>query len=176
MISLDNVLIAEKNAETVWDFFNNVHSVAQCVPTMVNYKVLDEDTVVCDLRLKLGLIPLDSKATMSITERKDNRHLEARGQTEAGENLKKFGKIATETVTKLHMVLDLEEIDSRKTRICLRLQADAVGQMKRIYEAIIKGQRSKLESQFATNIGKGLNTDVVIEKSEASFSGFQKAS
>jgi hypothetical protein len=58
---------------------------------MVNYEVLDEDTVVCDLRLKLGLIPLDSKATMSITERKDNRHLEARGETEAGENLKKFG-------------------------------------------------------------------------------------
>lgn len=176
MISLENVIVAEKGAETVWNFFNNVHSVAQCVPTMVNYEVLDEDTVVCDLRLKLGLIPLDSKATMSITERKDNRHLEARGQTEAGENLKKFGKVATETITKLHMVLDLEEIEPHKTRISLLLQADAVGQMKRIYESIIKGQRSKLESQFVSNIGAGLKTDVVIEKSEASFSKFQKAS
>ena len=84
MISLDNVIVAEKDADTVWNFFNNVHSVAQCIPTMVNYEVLDDDTVVCDLRLKLGLIPLDSKATMSITERKDNRHLEARGETAAG--------------------------------------------------------------------------------------------
>jgi len=176
MISLDNILIADKNAETVWDFFNNVHSVAKCVPTMVNYEVLDDNTVACDLRLKLGLIPLDSKATMSITERRDNRHLEARGQTEAGENLKKFGKVATETITKLHMILDLEEIEPEKTRINLRLHADAVGQMKRIYESIIKGQRSKLESQFVSNIGAGLNTDVVIEKSEASFSNFQIAS
>jgi carbon monoxide dehydrogenase subunit G len=45
MISLDNILIAEKDVETVWNFFNNVHSVAQCVPTMVNYEVLDDDTV-----------------------------------------------------------------------------------------------------------------------------------
>jgi len=176
MISLDNILIAKKDVETVWNFFNNVHSVAQCVPTMVNYEVLDDDTVVCDLRLKLGLIPLDSKATMSITERRDNRHLEARGVTEAGENLKKFGKVATETVTKLHMVLDLEEIEPQKTRISLLLHADAVGQMKRIYESIIKGQRSKLESQFVSNIGAGLDTEVDIEKSEANFSGFQKAS
>ena len=138
--------------------------------------MLHEDTVVYDLRLKLGLIPLDSKATMSITERRANRHLEARGETEAGENLKKFGKVATETVTKLHMVLDLEEIEPQKTRISLRLQADAVGQMKRIYESIIKGQRTKLESQFVNNIGAGLKTEVVIEKSDATFSGFQKAS
>jgi len=176
MISLANILIANKDAVTLWNFFNNVHSIAQCLPTMVNYEVLDNDSVVCDLRLKLGLIPLDTKATMSITERRNNLHLEARGETEAGENLRKFGKIATETVTKLHMVLDLEELDSQKTRISLRLNADAVGQMKRIYESIIKGQRSKLESQFVSNIEAGLNTDVVIEKSEVNFSEFQKAS
>ena len=61
MISLDNILIAEKDVETVWHFFNNVHSVAQCVPTMVNYEVLDDDTVVCDLRLKLGLAAILSQ-------------------------------------------------------------------------------------------------------------------
>ena len=74
------------------------------------------------------------------------------------------------------MVLDLEEIEPQKTRISLRLHADAVGQMKRIYESIIKGQRSKLESQFVSNIGAGLNAEVDIEKSEDNFSGFQKAS
>ena len=74
------------------------------------------------------------------------------------------------------MVLDFEEIESQKTRISLRLQADAVGQMNRIYESMMKGQRSKLESQFVENIFAGLNKKVVIDKSEANFSGFQKAS
>ncbi len=167
MITLENILVAEKGIDTVWSFFNDVNSVAVCVPTMVKYEVIDENTVYCDLRIRLGLIPLDSKARITITERQGNRHLEARGETEAGEIMKKFGKLATETVTKLHIILDLEEINPNKTRIHYRINADAVGQMKRIYEAIIKGQRAKMETQFIENVGKGLGTKVVIEEAEA---------
>jgi carbon monoxide dehydrogenase subunit G len=134
---------------------------------MVKYEVIDENTVYCDLRIRLGLIPLDSKARITITERQGNRHLEARGETEAGEIMKKFGKLATETVTKLHIILDLEEIGPNKTQIHYRINADAVGQMKRIYEAVIKGQRAKMETQFIENVGKGLGTKVVIEEAEA---------
>ena len=78
MISLESILIVEKEIDEVWKFFNDVHSVARCVPTMVRYEALDHETVVCDLRIKLGLIPLDSKAKVSITDRTDNRHLEAK--------------------------------------------------------------------------------------------------
>lgn len=167
MITLESTLVAEKHIETVWKFFNNVSSVAECVPTMVKYEAVDDETVLCDLRLKLGLIPLDSKAKVSITERRDNRHLEARGETEPGESLKKYGKLATGTVTKLHLIMDLEEVSPDKTRIRFRLNADAVGQMKRVYEAIIRGQRAKLESKFIENIGKGLRASVVIEEPKA---------
>lgn len=167
MITLENILVAEKGIDAVWSFFNDVNSVAVCVPTMVKYEVIDENTVYCDLRIRLGLIPLDSKARITITERQGNRHLEARGETEAGEIMKKFGKLATETVTKLHIILDLEEIGPNKTRIHYRINADAVGQMKRIYEAVIKGQRAKMETQFIENVGKGLGTKVVIEEAEA---------
>lgn len=166
MITLENILVAEKGIDAVWSFFNDVNSIAVCVPTMVKYEVIDENTVYCDLRIRLGLIPLDSKARVTITERQGNRHLEARGETEAGEMMKKFGKLATETVTKLHIILDLEEISPNKTRIHYRINADAVGQMKRIYEAIIKGQRAKMETQFVENVGKGLGTKVVIEEAK----------
>jgi len=167
MITLENILVAEKGIDAVWSFFSDVNSVAVCVPTMVKYEVIDENTVYCDLRIRLGLIPLDSKARVTITERQGNRHLEARGETEAGEMMKKFGKLATETVTKLHIILGLEELGPNKTRIHYCINADAVGQMKRIYEAIIKGQRAKMETQFIENVGKGLATKVVIEEAEA---------
>ena len=36
----------------------NYNSVARFDTTMVNYEVVDDDTVICDLRLKLELIPL----------------------------------------------------------------------------------------------------------------------
>jgi|YNPNPStandDraft_1061719.scaffolds.fasta_scaffold18982_3 carbon monoxide dehydrogenase subunit G len=163
MITIENVLSVEKERETVWRFFNEIESIAGCVPTCKSYRVLDEDTVDCDLRLKLGLIPLDSRAIVRITERREGRHLEAVGETEAGEMTKKFGKVGSESRTKLRIVLDLEELGENKTRIHFRINADAVGQMKRVYEAIIKGQREKLEAQFVENISRVLGAKVVIE-------------
>lgn len=163
MITIENRLIAEKDVNTVWAFFNNMNTMAGCVPTCVAYEVIDEDTVSCDLRIKLGLIPLDNKAKVRITERRDNRHLEARGQTEAGDLMKKFGKMATSTVTELHIVVDLEEVGPNQTRIHFCITADAVGQMKRIYEAVIKTQREKIETQFVENIENALGAKVIIE-------------
>ena len=52
-------------------------SIAGCVPTCKSFRVVDENTVDCDWRLKLGLIPLDSKARVMITSRSGNLHREA---------------------------------------------------------------------------------------------------
>lgn len=164
MITIENILIAEKDIKTIWNFFNDINSIAGCVPTCVGYEVIDEDTVSCDLRIKLGMIPLDNKAKVKITERRDDRHLEAKGQTEAGDMMRKFGKVATNTVTNLHIILDLEELGPNQTRIHFCIHADAVGQMRRIYEAVIKAQREKIESQFVENIENALGAKVVMDE------------
>jgi len=156
-------LAVEKDVESVWKFFNDVSSIAGCVPTCKSFRVIDENSVDCDLRLKLGLIPLDSKARVMITERSGNRHLEARGETEPGDMTKRLGKVTTETKTKLHITLDFSEIDSGKTRVHFQIHADAVGQMKRIYESIIGGQRAKLEAKFVENVERVIGAKVVIE-------------
>jgi carbon monoxide dehydrogenase subunit G len=163
MITIESVMRAEKDMNTIWTLFNDINTVAGCVPTCVSYEVIDENTVSCDLRIKLGLIPLDNKAKMSITERKDDRHLEARGVSEAGEMMRKFGRVATGTVTNLHLILDLEEIGANETRIRFIANADAVGQMKRIYEAVIKTKREEIETQFMKNIENALGAKVVKE-------------
>jgi len=163
MITVENILVAEKDVDTVWNLFNNMNTMAGCVPTCTKYEVIDENTVACDLRIKLGMIPLDNKAKVSITERRDNRHLEAKGVTEAGDMMRKFGKVATGTVTQLHMIVDLEEIGPNQTRIHFTINADAVGQMKRIYEAVIKTQRKDIEAQFIKNLESAVGGKIVIE-------------
>ncbi len=163
MITIENVLVVDKDRESVWKFFNDVSSIAGCVPTCKSFKVVDENTVDCELRLRLGLIPLDSKARVMITRREGNRLLEARGETEAGEATRKFGKVATETKTQLHIILRMDEDGPNQTKVHFQIRADAVGQMRRIYESIIKGQRAKLEAQFVANVEKVLGANVVIE-------------
>jgi hypothetical protein len=77
--------------------------------------------------------------------------------------VQKIRKVATESKTQLHIILDLEEIGPTQTRIHFKINADASGQMKRIYEAIINGQRAKIESQFVANVGKALGAPMKIE-------------
>jgi carbon monoxide dehydrogenase subunit G len=163
MITVENILTADKDISTIWNLFNDMNTMAGCVPTCVSYEVIDENTVACNLRIKLGMIPLDNKAKVSITERRDNRHLEAKGQTEAGDLMRKFGKVATGTVTQLHIILDLDEIGPNQTRIHFCINADAIGQMKRIYEAVIKTQRDMIETQFVENLEKALKAKIVVE-------------
>jgi hypothetical protein len=43
------------------------------------------------------------------------------------------------------------------------ITCDATGNLKRIYDAIIRGQRKKLESEFISNVGKILGGEVVEE-------------
>src|SRR5574341_746610 len=151
MITIESTLVAKRPVGDVWAFFNRVDDLATCVPTCVRHRVVDENTVDCDLRLQLGLIPLENRVRMTVVERRDPVRLVATGVSEAGDNLKRFGKVATETVTQLSMALDLESLSDGETRIHYHIRADAVGQMKRVYEAIIRGQRDKLEQQFVQN-------------------------
>ena len=163
MISIESTMRAEKDVNTIWNLFNDINTVAGCVPTCTSYEVIDDNTVACDLRIKLGLIPLDNKAKVSITERRDNRHLEAKGVSEAGDMMQKFGKVATGTVTNIHLILDLEEMGPNETRIHFHAKADAVGQMRRIYEAVIKTKREEIEAQFVKNLENALGSKVVKE-------------
>jgi carbon monoxide dehydrogenase subunit G len=163
MITIESTMRAEKDLNTIWNLFNDINTVAGCVPTCTSYEVIDDNTVACALRIKLGLIPLDNKAKVSITERRDNRHLEAKGVSEAGEMMQKFGKVATGTVTNIHLILDLEEMGPNETRIHFHAKADAVGQMRRIYEAVIKTKREEIETQFVKNLENALGSKVVKE-------------
>jgi carbon monoxide dehydrogenase subunit G len=163
MITIESTMRAEKDVNTIWNLFNDINTVAGCVPTCTSYEVIDDNTVACDLRIKLGLIPLDNKAKVSITERRDNRHLEAKGVSEAGDMMQKFGKVATGTVTNIHLILDLEEMGPNETRIHFHAKADAVGQMRRIYEAVIKTKREEIEAQFVKNLENALGSKVVKE-------------
>jgi carbon monoxide dehydrogenase subunit G len=163
MITIESTMRAEKDVNTIWNLFNDINTVAGCVPTCTSYQVIDDNTVACDLRIKLGLIPLDNKAKVSITERRDNRHLEAKGVSEAGDMMQKFGKVATGTVTNIHLILDLEEMGPNETRIHFHAKADAVGQMRRIYEAVIKTKREEIEAQFIRNLENALGAKVIKE-------------
>ncbi|MBC8178484.1 MAG: hypothetical protein ISR61_01150 [Desulfobacteraceae bacterium] len=163
MISLGLNLIVHKSIGIVWDFLNNIEAVASCVPTMAKYQLIDDDTLRCDLRLKLGLIPLESKAEVKITRREENRCLKIEGRTEAGDSLKRFGKLKRDTITHLKIAIGFQQVGPKETLIDFQLRAQAEGQLKRVYDSIIRGQREKMERQFIANLELRLGVKTFVQ-------------
>lgn len=165
MINIENSFLVYKTHTEVYGLFNQIDKLAWAFPTVTRVDVVDTDHVNLGVMLKMGLLPLDNNLALEVTERTPPRRLVAKGVAVPGKGLAGAARIAdSEASTKITMVLDVEEVQEGQTRVRYLITADATGNLKRIYDAIIKGQRIKLESEFIKNVGKILETVIVEEK------------
>ena len=168
MITIDNSFLVDRAAADVYDVFTQIVNIAWAFPTVKDVNVVDDDHVNVGVVIKLGLMSLDNNVSLEVTERTRPTRLIAQGVALAGKGLAAVAKLADkEGRTHITMVLDIENLEATKTRIRYKLLADAQGNLKRVYDAVIKGQRAKLESEFIKNVAKILGTPIIEEKGAA---------
>ena len=168
MITIENSFLVDKSAGDVYGLFSQIDKLAWAFPTVTRVDVIDKDRVNLGVLLKMGLLPLDNNLSLEVTERTAPKRLIAQGIAVPGKGLAGAARIADkEGMTKISMILDLEEVDTGKCRVRYKILADAQGNLKRIYDAIIKGQRAKLESEFIKNVAKILGAPIVEERGAA---------
>lgn len=168
MITIENSYLADKSTGDVYGLFSQIEKLAWAFPTTNRVEVIDDDHVNLGVLLKLGLLPLDNNLTLAVIERKPPLRLVAEGVALPGKGLARAAKIADKDgLTRITMILDLEDAGAGKCRICYKILADAQGNLKRVYEAIIKGQRAKLESQFIKNVAELLGASIAQENGAA---------
>lgn len=160
MITVENTYVIKKPMDEIWAFFNNIADLASCVPTTKSFTIIDDDNVDLILRIVLGAIPLENRVSMSIIERRAPRHLVARGVSYSGDAFKKITSVEKDAASEITINLDLEPLNNGETRIIYSMKVEAFGSVKRIYEAILKGQRKKLEQLFLENIRKRTKADI----------------
>ncbi|MBI2372232.1 MAG: hypothetical protein HYV08_18720 [Deltaproteobacteria bacterium] len=161
-ITIQNRVVVGRPIEEVWKFFNRVAELGACVPSCQSVEVLDEDTVDVTLRLSVGLIPLEGRARVAIVERVPPTRLRASGVSYLGDSLRQVTAALGpgETESTLTMTLDLEDRNGTETQVGYAIEIEALGQLKRIYEAVIRGKRAKLEEEFLRNLGRVLQAEV----------------
>jgi len=168
VITIDNSFLVDRAAADVYDVFTQIVNIAWAFPTVKDVNVVDDDHVNVGVVIKLGLMSLDNNVSLEVTERTRPTRLIAQGVALAGKGLAAVAKLADkEGRTHITMVLDIENLEATKTRIRYKLLADAQGNLKRVYDAVIKGQRAKLESEFIKNVAKILGTPIIEEKGAA---------
>lgn len=168
MITIENSFLVDKSIDAVFGLFSQIDKLAWAFPTVSRVDVVDENHVNLGVLLKMGLLPLDNNLSLEITERTAPSKLVAEGVAVPGKGLAGAARIADkEGLTRISMILDLEVVGPEKSRVRYKILADAQGNLKRIYDAIIKGQRAKLESEFIKNVAKILGAPIVEEKGAA---------
>lgn len=161
MITVENTLVARRPIAEVYALFSSVEQMAWAFPTTYRVNVVDSDTVNVGVKLRMGVLPLDNNLSMTVAERVPPTRIVARGVATPGKGLAQAARIAdSEGMTRITMELDMEAVDAGTTRLRYRLQADASGNLKRIYDAIIKGQRKTLEAEFVKNAAKLLEAEI----------------
>jgi hypothetical protein len=113
----------------------------------------------------MGLLSLDNNLALEVTGRMPPSRLVAEGVATPGKGLARAAKLADkEGKTGISMALDLDSISEHQSRIRYKILVDAQGNLKRVYDAVIKGQRAKLESGFIANVAKILGATMIEEK------------
>ena len=160
MITLQNAYIMSSPIEEAWKVFNDMDSLARCFPTMKAYEVVDENTINLILRIVLGAIPLENRVTVAVIKREAPTHLTAQGVSYSGDAFKRVASVDKDAASQITVDLFLESISPIETKISYDMRVEAFGSIKRIYEAILKSKRKKMESDFLANIRKTSNKEV----------------
>ncbi len=69
------------------------------------------------------------------------------------------------------LALDVEDVGANQCRVRCLITCDATGNLKRIYDAIIRGQRKKLEAEFIENVSEIMGAPVTEESEEVCATG-----
>lgn len=172
MIKVENRYVIERSAAEVYEVFSQVANMAQAFPTVRHVDVIDVDHVNVGAVLKLGLVSLDSNVSLEVTERSPPVRLVAKGVAVPGNGLAAFARtVDKDGLTHITITLNLEEIAPAECRVHYEVLADAHGNLKRVYNAIIRGQRQKLETAFVDHLSKLMGTPIVAETGAAKHQG-----
>ncbi|MBI3090592.1 MAG: hypothetical protein HYY96_07985 [Candidatus Tectomicrobia bacterium] len=162
-LTLHNRLLADVPIAKVWTFFNDVSTLASCVPTCEGHQQIDEDNVELLMRLKIGLIPVENRAHMTVTERRPPARLRAHGVSYSGEAFaQRVRDVDKGATAQVEIQLDLSPQGEEQTCIVYTIDVEAVGRLRRIFEAVLKSKRNQLEGQFISNVARILNSNIKV--------------
>ncbi|MDI6762321.1 MAG: SRPBCC domain-containing protein [Thermodesulfobacteriota bacterium] len=124
----------------VWDFLLNAQALASCVPGCEGVEVVDENTYVTSIKVKVGPISARFKMRLTIVEREPPRRLLTTGKGEDS-------KMASSLVSKNEIKLNV--ISEKETDFYYRSDVSVLGTLGKFGEGIMRKKAKDVGEQFA---------------------------
>lgn len=147
--------------EEAWALFSRFGDIAALIPSVEDVEV-EGDRVYARLATRLGALPVSSRVTLEVVERRTFECLKAEGISYLGETVKqqipkKVDGVSADSVGRLFLHLDLRATeDAGVTRVLYSAEVDAQGRLKKIYQAILKTKVPGMMQEFAENLRAAL--------------------
>lgn len=165
MLSVDGTIEVRCSLEEAWALFCRFGDVAALIPTVEEVEV-DGERVHARLSTKIGALPISSRVTLEVVERKQFACLKAEGFSYLGETIKEQIKkdvagVAHDSVGRMQLHLDLRPSErAGHVNIVYNAEVEAKGRLKRIYQTILKTKVPGMMEQFAVNLRGALEKQV----------------
>lgn len=168
-LSVDGKIDVQCTLEHAWALFQRFDEIARLIPS-VDEVAIDGDRIQGRVSVKLGVIPITSRVTLEVVEKKHLACLKIEGLSYLGETLteqvKKDGVrgVEKDSVGRLRLHLDLRPTEEAgRIAILYEAQVEAEGRLRRIYESILKTKAPAMMRQFAENVRQNLERVVAPE-------------
>lgn len=143
--------------EHAWALFTRFGEIAALIPSVEDVEV-DGDRVYARVATRLGALPVSSRVTLEVVERKSMECLKAEGISYLGETVKQqipknVEGVSADSVGRLFLHLDLRPTEEEGlTRVLYSAEVEAFGRLKKIYQAILKTKVPGMMQEFADNL------------------------
>jgi len=165
MLSVDGRVEVRCTLDEAWELFSRFGDVAALIPSVEEVEV-DGDLIHARVATKLGALPVTSRVTLKVVERRERECLRAEGLSYLGETIKEQIKknvkgVAEDSVGRMKLHLDLRpSTRPGHIEVIYVAEVEAKGRLKRIYQTILKTKVPGLMEQFAQNIRCALEQGV----------------
>ncbi|GAC1318565.1 MAG: hypothetical protein NVSMB2_13400 [Chloroflexota bacterium] len=137
-----------QGADRAWPFFNDIPSVADCVPGADAVEPSGPDSYRGRMTVRVGPLALSMVGSLSVIERDDaQRRLVLRVKAED----RRLGSAAESIVT-----LHLEEADPATSRLCVDADTTVRGKLAQFGQGMIKLAADDVLKRFAVNVSRRL--------------------
>ncbi|MBI3070523.1 MAG: hypothetical protein HYY84_00200 [Deltaproteobacteria bacterium] len=174
MITIEDEFDVACAPDEAWRLIENVNRFAMCIPTLIEHRIVDDTHIEGRVGVKLGLVPVSSRISIDIVERRAPQCIKALGVSYLGEAVSKPGKsggdgMSRDSVGTLDIHIDLRDGEGGGTRVKYVAGVEAEGRLRRIYEMLIKTKVPEFQKEFrvklAAALGKRREEEQVVDRS-----------
>jgi carbon monoxide dehydrogenase subunit G len=146
---LEGKFTVEAPIQKLWDALWETETLQACIPGAEKIEQIDENTIDCVIKQKVGPISVRFKLKNFIIKKEAPNHIEMQGE---GEDIGKAGRLTQKTS------IDMKESEGGEVEVSYVCDANIIGKLAMFGDRILRAKAKKIEAEFTEALREKLKS------------------